>query len=153
MSFFQQRLLIYRGIQYAYFGGTTDYRTIENFEPCKIFLSGFDKNLSQASKIFFGCRNDEIILIPTYDSASAYQMPYGMSSDIRVCGGCGVLGLNGPVVDCLLCQWGGFVPYWGPRGLLIQYLICIKIKAPKVEKYSYSEYYYLYSVIIIFSKL
>jgi hypothetical protein len=29
-------------------------------------LSGFDKNLSQASKIFFGCRNGEIILIPTY---------------------------------------------------------------------------------------
>jgi hypothetical protein len=32
-------------------------------------LSGFDKNLSQASKIFFGCRNGEIILIPTYYSA------------------------------------------------------------------------------------
>ncbi len=28
-----------------------------------------------------------------------------------------------------------------------------KIKAPKVEKYSYSEYYFLYSVIIILSKL
>ncbi len=31
------------------------------------------------------------------------------------------------------------MPYWGPRGALIQYLIC-KNKAPKVEKYSYSEY-------------
>ncbi len=30
---------------------------------------------------------------------------------------------NGPEVDCVLCQWGGFAPYWGPRGALIQYLI------------------------------
>jgi hypothetical protein len=38
---------------------------------------------------------------------------------VRVCGGCGVLDLNGPEVDCLLCQWGGFAPYWGLRGALI----------------------------------
>ncbi len=44
---------------------TTDYRTIEIFEPCERFLSCFDKNLWQAAKIFFGCRNGEIILIPT----------------------------------------------------------------------------------------
>jgi hypothetical protein len=72
---------------------------------------------------------------------------------VRVCGGCGVLDLNGPEVDCLLCQWGGVAPYWGPRGALIQYLICKKFKAPKVEKYSFSEYYYWYSFIIILSKL
>ncbi len=44
---------------------TTDYRKIKSFEPCEIFLSGLEKNLSQASKIFFLCRNGEIILIPT----------------------------------------------------------------------------------------
>jgi hypothetical protein len=81
-------------------------------------------------------------------------LPDDIRHAVRVCGGCGVLDLNGPEVDCLLCQWGGFVPYWGPRGTLIQYLICKKIKSPKVEKYSCSEYYYfLYSVIIILSKL
>ena len=78
-------------------------------------------------------------------------MPY--SNVVRVGGGCGPLYLNGPEVDCLLCQWGGFALYWGPRGALIQYLICKKIKAPKVEKYSYSEYYFLYTVKIILSKL
>ena len=78
-------------------------------------------------------------------------MPYG--DVVRVGGGCSVLDLNEPEVDCLLCQWGGCAPYWGPRGMLIQYLICKKNKAPKVEKYSYSEYYFLYSVIIILSKL
>ncbi len=56
---------------------TTDYRTIEIFESCERFLSGFDKNLSEASKIFFGCRNGEIILIPTYDSAPAYHCKLG----------------------------------------------------------------------------
>ncbi len=53
-------------------------------------------------------------------------LPDAIRHVIRVCGGCGVLDLNGPEVDCLLCQWGGFVPYWGPRGALIQYLICKK---------------------------
>jgi hypothetical protein len=43
----------------------TDYSTIEIFEPCERFLSGFDKNLWQASKIFFRRNNGEIILIPT----------------------------------------------------------------------------------------
>ncbi len=38
------------------------------------------------------------------------------------------------------------MPYWGPRGALIQYLISKKIKALKVEKYSYSEYYFLFFV-------
>jgi hypothetical protein len=33
-----------------------------------------------------------------------------------------VLDLNEPEVDCLLYQWGGFVPNWGPRGALVQYL-------------------------------
>jgi hypothetical protein len=59
------------------FAHTTGYHTIEIFEPCERFLSGFDKNLSQASKIFFGCRNGEIILIPTYDSAPAYHCKLG----------------------------------------------------------------------------
>ena len=77
-------------------------------------------------------------------------MPYG--NVVRVGGGCGVLDLNGPEVDCLLCQWGGCAPYWGPRGVLIQYINMQK-KTPKVEKYSYSEYYFLYSDIIILSKL
>ncbi len=36
-----------------------DYRTIEIFKPFERFLSGFDKNLLQASKIFFGCRNSD----------------------------------------------------------------------------------------------
>ncbi len=57
-------------------------------------------------------------------------MPYGMSSEFVVVV---VLYLNGPEKDCLLCQWGGFVLYRGARGTLIQYLICKKIKAPKVE--------------------
>jgi hypothetical protein len=33
--------------------------------------------------------------------------------------------------------------------LALKLLICKKIKAPKVEKHSYSKYYFLYSVIII----
>ncbi len=78
-------------------------------------------------------------------------MPYG--NVIRVGGGCGSLYLNGPEVHCLLCQWGGCVPYWGPRGVLIQYINMLKNRTPKVEKYSYSEYYFLHSVIIILSKL
>ncbi len=82
-----------------------------------------------------------------------HTIPDAIRHVVRVCGGCGVLDLNGPEVDCLLCQWGGFVPYWGLRGALIQYLLCKKIKAPKIEKYSYSEYDFLYSVIIILSKL
>ncbi len=53
-----------------------------------------------------------------------YQMPYG--NVVRVGGGCGPLYLNGPEVDCLLCQWGGCVPYWGPRGVLIQYIDMLK---------------------------
>ncbi len=44
--------------------GTTDYHTNDFFEAGKGFLSGFDKNPSQATKIFFGCRNGKIILIP-----------------------------------------------------------------------------------------
>jgi hypothetical protein len=56
---------------------TTDYCTIEIFGPCERFLSGFDKNLLQASKIFFGRRNGEIILIPTYNSAPAYHCKLG----------------------------------------------------------------------------
>ncbi len=44
---------------------------------CKRFSSCFDKNLWQAIKIFFGCRNGEIILIPTYDSAPAYHCKLG----------------------------------------------------------------------------
>jgi hypothetical protein len=40
-------------------------------------LSCFDKNLLQASKIIFGCRNGEIILIPTYNSAPAYHCKLG----------------------------------------------------------------------------
>jgi hypothetical protein len=83
---------------------------------------------------------------------TAMKLPDAIWHVIRVCGGCGVLDLNGPEVDCLLCQRGGFVPYWGPRGALIQYLICKKNIAPKVEKYSYSEYIFLYSVKIILSK-
>ncbi len=62
---------------------------------------------------------------------------------VRVGGGCGPLYLNGPEVDCLLCQWGGCAPYWGPRGMLIQYINMVKNKTPKVEKYSYYEYYFL----------
>ncbi len=92
----------------------------------------------------FACRRGSTIMI---------ILPDAIRHVIRVCGGCGVLGLNGPEVDCLLCQWGSFVPYWGPRGALIQYLSCKKINAPKVEKYSYSEYYFLCSDIIILSKL
>ncbi len=57
-------------------------------------------------------------------------IPDAIRHVVRVCGGCGVLDLNGPEVDCLLCQWGGFAPYWGPRGAHIQYLICKKIGAP-----------------------
>ncbi len=49
---------------------------------------------------------------------------------VRVGGGWGVLDLNEPEVDGLLCQWGGFAPYWGPRGALIQYSICKKTKVP-----------------------
>ncbi len=45
------------------------YHTIEIFEPCERFLLCFDKNLWQAAKIFFGCRNGEKVLTPTYDSA------------------------------------------------------------------------------------
>jgi hypothetical protein len=41
------------------------------------FLSGFDKNPLQASKFFFGCRNGEIILIPSYNSAAAYHCKLG----------------------------------------------------------------------------
>jgi hypothetical protein len=47
-----------------------------------------------------------------------------------------------PTCSECICQWGGFAPYCGPRGVLIQYVICQKIKAPKVEKYSYSEYHF-----------
>jgi hypothetical protein len=43
---------------------TTDYRKIDFLVACEGFLTNFDKNLSQATKIFFGCRNDEMILIP-----------------------------------------------------------------------------------------
>jgi hypothetical protein len=43
---------------------TTDYCTIEIFEAGKGFLSGFDKNPMQVTKIIFGCRNGEIIMIP-----------------------------------------------------------------------------------------
>jgi hypothetical protein len=39
--------------------------TIETCESCERFSSGFDKNLLQASKIFFLCQNGEMILIPT----------------------------------------------------------------------------------------
>ncbi len=52
------------------------------------------------------------------------EIPDAIQHVIRVSGGCSVLDLNGPEVDCLLCQWGGFALYWGPRGALIQYLIC-----------------------------
>jgi hypothetical protein len=41
------------------------YRTIEIFEPCERFSSCFDKNLWEATKIFFGCRNGEKVPIPT----------------------------------------------------------------------------------------
>jgi hypothetical protein len=48
-------------------------------------------------------------------------MPYG--NVVGVSGGCGPLYLNGPEVDCLLCQWGGCA---GARGaclvLSIQYI-------------------------------
>jgi hypothetical protein len=53
-----------------------------------------------------------------------YQMPYG--NVIRVGGGCGPLYLNGQEADCLLCQWGGCAPYWGPRGVLIHYINMLK---------------------------
>jgi hypothetical protein len=53
-----------------------------------------------------------------------YQMPYG--DVVSVDGGCGPLYVNGPEVDCLLCQWGGCAPYWGPRGVLIQYINMLK---------------------------
>jgi hypothetical protein len=62
-------------------------RTIEIFEPCERFLSGFDKNLSQASKIIVGCRNGDIILIPTYDSAPAYHCKLTKKRRGRIKGG------------------------------------------------------------------
>jgi hypothetical protein len=55
---------------------------------------------------------------------NTYQMPYG--NVVRVGGGCGPLYLNGPEVDSLLCQWSGCAPYWGPRGMLIQYINMLK---------------------------
>ena len=68
----------------------------------------------------------------THNSYSSMQIPDAIQHVVRVCGGCGVLDLNGPEVDCLLSQWGGFAPYWGPRGALIQYLIYAKkLKHPK----------------------
>ncbi len=82
--------------------------------------------------------------MPSINAIHSYLiLPDAIRHVVRVCGGCGVLDLNGPEVDCLLCQWGGFVPYWGPRGALIQYLICKQIKAPKVEKYSYPDFFFV----------
>ena len=69
-----------------------------------------------------------------FHAAIKHKLPDAIRHVVRVCGGCGVLDSNGPELDCLLCQWGGFVPYWGLRGTLIQYLICKNNKVPKIEK-------------------
>ncbi len=65
----------------------------------------------------------------------------------------GVTDPNGPEVDCLLCQWGVCVCIGARGAYLFSIKFAKKYKAPKVEKSKYSEYYFLYSVIIILSKL
>jgi hypothetical protein len=54
------------------------------------------------------------------------HLPDAIRQCVRVGGGCGPLYLNGPEVDCLFCQWGGCAPYWGPKGVLIQYINMLK---------------------------
>jgi hypothetical protein len=75
--------------------------------------------IGPATQTYMTINHPRLIINNKYHS---YMVPDAIRHVVRVCGGCGVLDLNGPEVDCLLCQWGGFVPYWGPRGALIQYL-------------------------------
>jgi hypothetical protein len=50
---------------------TTDYQTIENFDPLlRDFQPKRAKIPFRGSKIFFGCRFGDFILIPTYEFVS-----------------------------------------------------------------------------------
>jgi hypothetical protein len=71
-----------------------------------------------------------------------YPMPYGDGVRVVVVVFHCKWAQAGPV---LFCQRGGCAPYCGPRGAIL--------KTPNIEKYSYSEFYFLYYVIIFLPQL
>jgi hypothetical protein len=78
-------------------------------------------------------------------------MPHG--NVVRVGGGCGVQDQKGARGGLFTLSVGCLCAVLGPKGRVYSVFDMQKNKAPKVEKYSYSEYNFLYSVTIILSKL